>query len=165
MNNIENTPENDGNNPEGQQVHVKYQLSSNSTLFWRVFIPAFGTVFMTGLVLGHWLTDAETLYISALWFMSIRVFVTLLWALWIFFVWRTLWRFKRIDADEQHFYVTNYWKTLRYPWSDLERIEEKRRLGRRVVNFYLKSPGSFGQKLSFLPGSDFGPWKVKHSIK
>lgn len=146
----------------GTAARIKYQLSSNATLFWRVFVPAFGTVFMTGLLLGHWLTDAEDLYIAATSFLTMRILVTLLWAGWLVFVWRTLWRLKRIDGDEFHFYVTNYWKTLRYPWTDLERYEEKKRLGRRVVNFYLKSPGSFGQKLSFLPGSDFEGWKIKH---
>jgi len=57
-----------------------------------------------------------------------------------------------------HIYVSDYWTTVRYPWTDVETIEEKRRLGRRIVNFVLRAPGRFGQVISFLPGSTFDEW-------
>ncbi len=133
-------------------------LSSNATLFWRVFTPVFGTVFFTGLLLVFWLTDEEELYlpVSAWWPRSI---ILAIWIAWIVFVRRTLWRLKRVDVDDTHLYVTNYWSTVRYPWQDVEHWEEKKRLGRRIVNFRLKSPGRFGQVISFLPGSYFDEWK------
>ncbi len=139
-------------------------LSSNATLFWRVFTPVFGTVFFTGLLLVFWLTDEEDLYLpSSVWLP--RFILLAVWAGWVFFVWRTLWRLKRVDVDDTHLYVTNYWSTVRYPWQDVERWEEKRRLGRRVVNFWLKAPGRFGQVISFLPGSYFDEWKKEAEAK
>lgn len=77
---------------------------------------------------------------------------------WLWFLQRTLLRLKRVDADDTHIYVTNYWTTVRYPWHDVERIEEKKRLSRRVVNFRLRAPGKFGQVISFLPSSFFDDW-------
>jgi len=132
-------------------------LSSNGTLFWRVFVPIFGTVFLTGLLLAFWLTDEEDLYlpVSVQWPRMVLLF---LWLGWLFFVRRTLWRLKRVDADDLHLYVTDYWTTVRYPWQDVVRTEEKKRLGRRVVNFWLKAPGRFGQIISFLPGSTYDEW-------
>jgi len=132
-------------------------LSSSTTLFWRVFVPIFVTVFFVGLLLAFWLTDEEELYlpISIQW---PRIAMLLVWLGWLLFVRRTLWRLKRVDADDLHLYVTDYWTTVRYPWQDVARTEEKKRLGRRVVNFWLKAPGRFGQVISFLPGSTYDDW-------
>lgn len=132
-------------------------LSSGATLFWRVFVPIFGTVFFTGLLLAFWLTGDEEGYqsVSALW---PRALMALVWLGWLLFVRRTIWRLKRVDADDTHLYVTNYWTTVRYPWHDVARIEEKKRVGRRVVHFWLKAPGYFGQVVSFLPSSNYDEW-------
>ena len=48
-------------------------LSSNATLFWRVFVPVFGTVFWTGILLGTWLTDGEDLYMPFVPMLTMRV--------------------------------------------------------------------------------------------
>jgi hypothetical protein len=134
------------------------QLSSNATLFWRVFMPVFGTVFITGLLLVFFLTDPDDLYLSyPIWIA--RIVLIILSLGWIWFIRRTLWRLKRVDANDTHFFVTNYWQTVRYPWQDLSSFEEKTKLGRRVVNFKLHQSGRFGQKISFLPGSAFEEWK------
>jgi len=136
-------------------------LSSNSTLFWRVFIPIFGTVFFTGLLLTFLLIPGEDLYLPfpILWG---RVFIFVIWIGWFLLMRLTLWRFKRVDASNTHFFVTNYWITVRYPWSDVEKTEEKKRLGRRIVNIYLRAPGRFGQKISFLPDKRLGDWKKEN---
>jgi hypothetical protein len=136
-------------------------LSSNSTLFWRVFVPIFGTVFLSGLLLSFLLIPEEDLYLPfpLLWG---RVFLLVLLLGWLFLVRSTLWRLKRVDASASHFFVTNYWQTVRYPWSDVEKVEEKRHLGRRVIHFSLRAPGRFGQKISFLPDGRFDAWKTEN---
>ncbi|MCE7922567.1 MAG: hypothetical protein DYG98_05900 [Haliscomenobacteraceae bacterium CHB4] len=141
--------------PNGHPKTV--MLSTNSTLFWRVFIPVFGTVFLSGFLLAFWLVDEDDLSLpfSMLW---PRLLLLAIVIGWLWFLQRTLWRLKRVDADDTHIYVTNYWTTVRYPWHDIERIEEKKRFNRRVVNFWLRAPGKFGQVISFLPGSFFDEW-------
>ena len=136
-------------------------LSSNATLFWRIFVPFFGTVFLSGLVAAFLLIDSDDLYmpVPILW---ARIVAVVVWAGWLYWINRTIWRLKRVDADDTHLYVTNYWTTVRYPWQDIERFEEKKRLGRVVVNFHLLAPGRFGQIISFLPGSGFGEWKERN---
>lgn len=139
--------------------HTKtIQLSSNATLFWRVFVPIFITVFISGLVLAFILIDEENLYlpIPAL---PVRIIAVIIWFVWLAILKRTLWRLKRVDADDNFMYVSNYWQTVRYPWQDLADVEEKKRLNRQIVNFNLKQPGRFGQKISFLPGSAYADWK------
>ena len=137
-------------------------LSSNLTLFWRVFVPMFGTVFISVLTLAYILTDEDAAYIPFVPTWWAKVLAALLWLGWVLFVYRALWRLHRIDADDMHLYVTNYWTTARYLWADVERVEEKRRLGRRIVNIYLRAPGRFGRKISFLPGTYYNEWMSRH---
>lgn len=132
-------------------------LSTSTTLFWRIFVPIFGTVFICGFLFAFWLIDEDDLYLSfpILW---LRLFLLTVLICWLWLISRTLWRLKRVDADDTHIYVTNYWTTVRYPWRDVERVAEKRRWGRRIVNLYLRAPGRFGQVVSFLPSSFFDEW-------
>jgi hypothetical protein len=138
-------------------------LSSNSTLFWRVFLPIFGTVFLSGLLLTFLLIPEEELYLPfpLVWG---RAVLAAVWLGWLAFVRRTLWRLRRVDADGTHLYVTDYWTTLRYPWADVEKITESRRLGRRIAHVWLKAPGRFGRQISFLPGGRFDEWRAENGV-
>lgn len=136
-------------------------LSSNTTLAWRVFLPVFGGVFWSGMVLAFWLIDEEDLYLPySVWWP--RIIFLLLWLGWIYFVRRSLWPLKRIDADDEHIFVTNYWTTARYPWTDVERLEKCRHLGRKAIVLHLKAPGYFGQRILFLSASHFPQWMETH---
>ena len=137
-------------------------LSSNMTLAWRVFLPVFGTVFFTGLVVALWVTTEEDLYLSyPIWWP--RLAVVAIWLGWLLYAYKSLWPLKRIDADDTHLYVTNYWLTVRYPWTDVERMEEVKRMGRRTVLLHLKASGRFGRIIQFLPGSRYREWLEEHA--
>jgi|1048.fasta_scaffold02462_7 hypothetical protein len=138
-------------------------ISSTSTLFWRIFIPVFSTVILTGFLLAFWLISEEDLYLS---FPALyaRLAITILWAAWIFFLYRTLWRLKRIDADSVHLFVTDYWTTVRYPWTDVEKYTETRRLGRTIGHFHLKAAGRFGKTISILPARHKKQWMIDHGL-
>lgn len=125
-------------------------------------MPIFGTVFLSGLLLTFLLIPGEELYLPfpLLWG---RLFVFALWLGWLFLMYRTLWRLKRVDANATHFFVTNYWQTVRYPWVDVAKTEDKKRMGRRIINIHLRAAGRFGQVISFLPGSRFEEWKKENT--
>lgn len=132
-------------------------LSSNTTLIWRIFLPVFGSVFLSGLLLAFWLIDEEELYLPySVWWP--RLILALLWLAWLYFVRRSLWPLKRIDADHDYLSATNYWTTARYPWTDIERLEKRKLLGRQAFAIRLKAPGYFGQEILFLPASHFFKW-------
>ncbi len=136
-------------------------LSSNATLFWRVFIPIFGTVFISGLLLAILLTDEDELMLPfpTLW---VRLLFAALFLGWLFLMKRTLLRLKRVEADDVYVYVTNFWLTARYPWQDVMRIEETKRMGRRIAHLHLRASGRFGQTISFLGGSTYREWLATH---
>ena len=109
---------------------------------------------MIVIFLALMLISEENLFLPfpALW---ARIAAVLLLIGWYFLIKRTIWRLKRADANTSHLFVTNFWHTVRYPWSDVDRIEESNRMGRRLVHFHLKAPGRFGQVISILPAAHF----------
>jgi hypothetical protein len=132
-------------------------LSSNQTLIWRVFLPVFGTVFFSGLLLALWLISAEELYLPySVWWPRISILV--IWVAWLIFVKTRLWPLKRIDADAEYLWVTNYWTTVRYPWTEVLQLKEVKKWRYRLMELQLKAPGRFGQTISFMPGSNFQNW-------
>jgi hypothetical protein len=157
---MEQMPETVKPTPNGASKTV--QLSSNSTLYWRVFVPIAGTTFLGLIVLSFFLIPENVLYFPfPIWWARIGGLVGL--GGWLLLLRRTIWRLKRVDANDTHIFVTNYWLTVRYPNSDINRIETVQRLGRTVVNIHLHAPGRFGQKISFLPGSEFEEWRENAS--
>jgi hypothetical protein len=136
-------------------------LSSNATLFWRVFVPAFGTVFVTGLLLGYWLIDEEEFHTNIP-ILYTRILITLLWLGWFFLILKTVWKLKRIDANDHFVFITNYWTSVRYPWADVEKITPFRRAGRQLLRIHLKAPGRFGATVAFLPGRHYQSWMEEH---
>lgn len=147
--------------PSGNRLPGSINLSSNTTLMWRVFLPVFGFVFLSGMLLAFWLIDEEDLYLPySVWWP--RIISLLFWLGWLYFVRRSLWPLKRIDADAGHVLITNYWTTARYPWTDIERFETRKHLGRRAFYLHLKAPGYFGQHILFFPASHFDQWMEEY---
>ncbi len=155
----------DNNMPDPAPEETRTEcISSNKTLFWRIFIPVFGTVFFVGINTALLLISEENLYLSfpAIW---ARLTAILLLLIWLYLVKRSIWRLKRIDANETHLFVTNYWETVRYPWTDIAEIAETRRMGRRLVHFKLAAPGRFGQVISMLAGSQYDEAMAQWNLK
>jgi uncharacterized membrane protein len=143
----------------------KYRpISSTSTLFWRLFVPIFSVGMLTCFCLVFWLTPSEDLYLSVpiLW---VRIGLLVAWALLFWFVRSTLWRLRRVDTNDTHFVVTDYWTSVRYAWADVERTSESRHLGRRVAHIHLRGVGRFGSKISFLPASHYAEWLSNSTLK
>ena len=146
-----------GSGSSGSSRTDSTNLSSNTTLVWRIFLPVFGSVFISGLLLAFWLIDEEELYLPySVWWP--RLILVALWLAWLYFLRRRVWPLKRIDADPNYLAVTNYWTTARYPWSDIERLEKRKFLGRKALCLHLKAPGYFGKQILFLPASHFYSW-------
>jgi hypothetical protein len=61
-----------------------------------------------------------------------------------------LWRFYRIDMDGEHVYVSNYFKTYKYPYQAVESIQGSKIFPGRIFRITFKSKGSFGKKIYFL---------------
>lgn len=124
-------------------------LSSTLTLFLRIFIPTFWfaffgiftiTVFFSKLPEGGAIPPGMFRW-------AVAGFSVLSTAVLL----RTLLRLKRIDADDEYIYISNYLKHFRYPQSDIEKIELRDYHLFRLAWLTLAAPGSFGQSIVFIP--------------
>ncbi len=123
------------------------RISSNWTLFLKIFLPNFWVVFFGLFTLAIWLTDIRAGGFSGAGF---RIGATLFFLAGCAVLYLTLWQLKRIELDEQYLYASNYFKTYRYSHHDIEKISERNLGIFRLVNVFLKSPGHFGSKITFL---------------
>ena len=123
-------------------------LSSTLTIFLKIFFPIFWLMFF-GLALMAFLFSKES-YVGGmpiLWFRLLMFSFVLTGALVMYF---SIMRLQRVEIDKEFFYITNYKKTARYPFHNIEKIEETSYFLFKVFHLYFREPGIFGKKLIFL---------------
>lgn len=124
------------------------QLSSSWTLILKVFVPTlwlafFGSFLLTLLFSGRAdLGSFSTSYFK----MGLLAFIII----FLVIFWKTLFRLKRVDADKEYIYVTNYFKNVRYPHADIERMELSKGYLFQYAALFLKGKGTFGNKITFI---------------
>ena len=125
------------------------RLSSNWTLFLKLFLPVFWIAFFSGFVIAAFVTDPQIAPQIANNKFRLQSVLFVLAGI-IFFAF-TFFRLKRIDADDSHIYVTNYFKTYRYPVQDIEKITLYNHLILKAAHLKFKGKTSFGKKVIFIP--------------
>ncbi|OAV42661.1 hypothetical protein [Lewinella sp. 4G2] len=126
-----------------------YRLSSNATLFLKLFVPVFWTTILTALTLVAWFVKENQFEGAVL--TSFRygtLFALVVGVVSFFFI---FWPLKRVETDGEKVYISNYFRTAFYRWdSDVEKLTETRFLFFRFATIHLNGIGSFGRKLRFL---------------
>ena len=124
------------------------RVSSQFTIVLRIVIPTvwFTTILSIVILLGWAVRGKAGLFANPFIWIGLLLILVCGYALVKFF----LWRFYRVDLDRQYVYVSNYFKTYRYPYSEIESISDSKTLPGRVFLITLKSKGSFGRKIYFL---------------
>jgi hypothetical protein len=137
------------------------RVSSNLTLALVIFLPFFWTAFFLGLTIALWAYPFD--YYGSLPGPALRVgavFFVLSGWLALYF---TVLRLKRVEVDEQFMYVTNYLKHVRYPHHQVEGLKQLHWGLFRTIHIRLKTRGSFGKTLIFLPsGRAFESFVKQH---
>ena len=126
------------------------RISSNTTLFWKLFVPIM-ILTMSGIFgLAILFTDNYNfdLFFSPLSKLLYWVNLLLVGSL----LYLKLFTFKRIEFDNDHFFITNYFKTIRLPHEGVESLRYGR-LGKISARMELKQKGFFGKSLRFVPNS------------
>jgi uncharacterized membrane protein YobD (UPF0266 family) len=73
--------------------------------------------------------------------------------LFLFFavlVYRLYVRFLRMEVDKQGIYMSNYFKTYRYPFNDIEQISQSRLIFSRILKIKMKDKTSLGRSFRVL---------------
>jgi len=124
------------------------QLSSSLTLFWTVAVPTMWGAFFGIFTLAVFFSSRAYYGFVSATFLKILL-PTILFGgmlLWYF----TFMRFRRIDIDGEFIYATNYIKTYRYPWHNVDYIKIKKGIIFNTGSISLKTGGKFGSKMTFL---------------
>lgn len=125
-----------------------HRISSNLTLILKIFIPtlwmSFFGIFTAAVVLSK--VGAFPLF-NFLWFKLGLVAFFLAFTAFFYF---TFMQLLRVELDKEFVYASNYFKTYRYPFHNVERMVEKDLGLFTLVKIHLKKPGKFGKKINFL---------------
>lgn len=125
------------------------RLSSNSTLFWRIFVPVFWTTIMVGVTLVVWFSPEH--YFGGVPLESLRWAVLLILGAGLGTFWLALWPLRRVETDGKRIFVSDYFRTVGYRIAeDVEGIAVNRFLWMKICTLRLKGKGSFGQRIKFI---------------
>jgi hypothetical protein len=129
-------------------------ISSNSTLFYRLFMPMFGSAVLCALVIACW-ADADGGLMSDILPPNVgNGIFTLLFIGWLLLVWRKMWTLRRVEMDDEHLYVSDYWHTAKYGIEDIETVKERKTLWLPMATIHLRGKGRFGRDIRFVKGRD-----------
>lgn len=124
------------------------RISSNSTLFFKFFIPIFWLVFFGATVLAIFAYGEQLAGGLDQPLFKLGAVLFYLSGLALFYF--TLFPLKRIELDADYAYVTNYFKTYRYPWHNVVGIRTSSFLFLTVARLELQEGGAFGQRIPFI---------------
>ena len=124
-------------------------VSSNLTLFYKIFVPVFWTIFFGAFSAALLLSPEEKGGISGAWPQKLAIGGIFLSGL--VFLFFTLMRLKRVEIGDGFVYVTNYFQSYRYPLHNIERVETVRSVLIPFGRIYLRVPGRFGRAVLFVP--------------
>ncbi len=124
------------------------QVSSSLTLFWRIAVPTMWVSFFGVFTLAIFFSNLE--YYGSIPGGVLKILIPIVLLIGLIIMNFTLLKLRRIDMDDEFIYATNYLKTYKYPWQNVEKIENSKGLIFSTGIIHLKTPGKWGNKIMFL---------------
>lgn len=127
---------------------MTYRVSSNLTMMLRLILPILWTVFFGSFAIAFFIADpADT---PVLYNPIFKWGYLLCFFLFLLFLKVTFMRLLRVEFDEEYVYVSNYFKTYRYSFSDISDIKEDDWLLFKLIRIKLKEKAKFGKTIPFI---------------
>ena len=124
-------------------------LSSSITLILKIVIPTLWITFFGSFTIALLLTT-ELTNIGPYPLETFRIGFVLFSIIGIALLYWMLMPLKRVEADDEYFYATNYFKTYRYPHYSIKELKVRDYLILNTVQLKLREAGKFGQKMTFI---------------
>lgn len=125
-----------------------HHLSSSWTIFLRLFIPVFWAVFFGSFTIAMFAFKEELGPVlgspNAAW-IFLACYLT-----GVTIIYFSLWKLYRVDADNAFFYVTNFFRTYKYPFHQVRKIDEQDLGVFSLMTLEFSQKFSFGRKIRFL---------------
>lgn len=127
---------------------LSFQLSTNSTLFFKLMFPLFWTVFFGAFTISALITQMyESFSLSPTTF---KIAAVLFFTVGVLFLFFSFWKLKRVEFFEEHFFVSNYFKHVQYGYGRIASISSINLILVKIMILTLAPKGHFGRKIPFL---------------
>jgi len=126
-----------------------YQLSSGATLLLRLFLPTVWTVFFGSFMVMGWFWEDN--FIGPFPITGYRWVSTAFVGTGLLMIRLTVWRLRRVDADSDHLFVSDYFRTFRYTRPGVQGISLYPAGPLVLAKITLVAPGRMGRQIWFLP--------------
>lgn len=123
------------------------RLSSSVTLILKLFFPVFWVIFFGSFTVAFVFYDGYNMVFSN---PAFKAGAVLFFLAGVMLLYLSLWQLRRVEVDEEYFYVTDYFKTVRIPFPLVEKITESNWLIFTTLTIRLKNKGYFGKKIHFI---------------
>jgi len=128
---------------------MTYNLSSGATLVLRLFLPTVWLVFFGSFMVAGWLSDQP--FVGPFPTGTYRLVTTVFVVAGAIFFRFTVWRLYRVDARSGDLYVSDYFRTLRYPRESVDEVVLFSFGLFHLCRIRLKAKGKLGRTLWFYP--------------
>lgn len=123
------------------------RVSTNLTLFLKVFIPVFWAIFFGAMLIALFVNKD---FLGQLNTSSFRIGAVFFYLSGLATYYFLLFNLKRVEFSAEHAYATNYFKTYRYSWDSIQHLEESSFLFFTIVSIVLHEAGAFGKRITFI---------------
>jgi hypothetical protein len=124
------------------------RLSSNFTLFFKLFVPTGWLSFFGLFGLVIFLVDTtDQPFLSSQAFRTGYVVFFLIFLTLIYF---TIYQLKRVEQENGFIFVTDYFKTIKFSFNNIARISTLNLGFFTMVWLHLNAKGVFGKRIPFL---------------
>ncbi len=124
------------------------RISSNASLFWKIFFPTFWFAFYGILTVALWAYTGEEQ--SFLLDKGFRWGITIFYVLGSFVIFLTILQIKRVEYEDEKLYVTNYFRTIRIPFELISHISIQNFGVFKRGKIYLHKNTPFGKSIVFM---------------
>ena len=130
---------------------MRVVVSSNLTLFLKYVLPGMFAGLLLPFIIFIFLNDGTTYKGDIpLWEVRLLLLSSLLTGLVVLGL--TSMQLVRVELDLAFMYVTNYWSMYKYPYHNIERVEDRSFFLLNIRRVHFKVPGHFGKSVVFLAG-------------
>ena len=137
------------------------QVSSNLTLMLKFFIPIFWLGTLGLITIGIYSLDLA--FIGMFPVQYVRIAFIVFFGIALLLCWFTFMKIKRVEMGPEYFYVSNYFKTYKYTYDSINKIQERNYGIIKTVRIVLNEKGKLGKRLSFIPSrSRFDKFLSQH---
>jgi len=135
------------------------RLSSNLTLFLKLFVPTGWLSFFGLFALVIFVVDTTDKPLLASFYF--RVGFMAFFVIFLTLIYFTLFQLKRVETEGGYVFVTDYFKTIRFPLENINNISTLNLGLFKVVWLHLKTKGIFGKRIPFIAKkSSFNAFEV-----